>query len=121
MRREDVNNLSATVRLEGEGIPPSVPDCCLKGKRSWRRWIAGLGLIALALASPRLSGAGGPITYPYDDLGRLVAVVDTSIITGTNAGVYYYDAVGNLTKIANNSATTVAIFAFSPNNGPVGQ
>ena len=28
---------------------------------------------------------------------------------------------GNLTKIANNGATTVAIFAFTPNNGPVGQ
>jgi YD repeat-containing protein len=82
------------------------------------RWIAAFCLGVLALTSPVIGNADGPITYAYDVLGRLVAVVDTSITSGTNAGAYKYDAVGNLTAITNNSATTVAIFSFLPNNGP---
>src|SRR5579862_4173954 len=36
-------------------------------------------------------------TYAYDELGRLIAVVDPS----GNAGVYSYDKVGNLLSITN--------------------
>ena len=55
-------------------------------------------------------------TYAYDELGRLVAVVDPS----GNAGVYSYDKVGNLLTITNTTASTVSIFTFTPNNGPAG-
>lgn len=84
------------------------------------RWVAVLGLMALGLASASLSRAGvgaGPLTYAYDALGRLVAVVDGS----GNAGVYTYDAVGNLLNIQAPPANTVAIFTFAPNNGPAGK
>ena len=88
--------------------------------RWWRGAIAALlAVLAVAVALPGTSAAGA-ITYAYDELGRLVAVVDRSIGSGTNAGVCQYDAVGNLTSISNNSATTVAIFTFTPNNGPDG-
>jgi len=84
---------------------------------SGRRWVAILGLMALGLVSASLCRAGnGPVTYAYDALGRLVAVVDGS----GNAAVYTYDAAGNLVKIAP-PTTAVSIFSFTPNNGPVGQ
>ncbi len=63
---------------------------------------------------PSLSGAG-PVTYAYDGLDRLVAVVDNN--TG-NATQYVYDAAGNLTNI--NPSSSLAIFTFTPNNGPAG-
>ena len=87
---------------------------------AYRLWLAVLGLILLAAMMPADSRAGGPITYAYDELGRLVAAVDTSI-TGpnVNATVYSYDAVGNLKTISNNQANAVAIFTFTPTNGPV--
>ncbi len=56
------------------------------------------------------------ITYIYDELGRLVAVVDPS----GDTAVYTYDAAGNLLSIARHSSTAVAIVQFSPQRGPVG-
>ncbi len=38
-----------------------------------------------------------------------------------NAGVYSYDAVGNLQTITNTTGSTVTIFTFTPNNDSVGQ
>ena len=54
-------------------------------------------LVVLAAAMPGRSAAAG-ITYAYDALGRLAAVINTSITSGTNAAAYNYDAVGNLTS-----------------------
>ena len=56
------------------------------------------------------------IVYVYDELGRLVAVIDTA----SEAAVYSYDAVGNLLSISRYSASTVSIIEFTPNSGPVG-
>ena len=56
------------------------------------------------------------ITYVYNDLGRLIAVVDEA---GETA-VYQYDAVGNLLTISRRSSATVSIIAFTPSTGPVG-
>ena len=54
------------------------------------------------------------VTYAYDELGRLIAVVDNS---SGNAAQYIYDAVGNLQQIKNTNGSTVSIFTFTPNNG----
>jgi YD repeat-containing protein len=56
------------------------------------------------------------ITYIYDDLGRLTAVVDPS----GDTGIYTYDAVGNLLSIERQSSSVVSIIEFTPKSAPVG-
>jgi YD repeat-containing protein len=51
---------------------------------------------AMLLASATAASAQSPVTYVYDELGRLVAVTDAAGDTAT----YAYDAVGNLLAIA---------------------
>jgi YD repeat-containing protein len=57
---------------------------------------------------PFTVGPLGFVTYVYDDLGRLVSVVDQ---TGAGAN-YKYDAVGNLLSITRE--TPVAISSITP-------
>lgn len=57
-----------------------------------------------------------PIRYVYDNVGRLVGVIDPAADTV----VYSYDAVGNLLSIARFASSTVSVIAFSPGSGPVG-
>lgn len=56
--------------------------------------------------------------YFYDELGRLVGVVDSQ----GNAAVYNYDAVGNLLSIQRftSGATGIGIFFLSPSSGGIG-
>lgn len=57
--------------------------------------------------------------YSYDDAGRLTKVVDSS----GNVVSYSYDAVGNLlstTRSAISPPSALAIFNFTPQQGPVG-
>lgn len=63
------------------------------------------------------SASAADITYIYDALGRLVAVVDPST---NEVAIYRYDAVGNLLSITRQSAATVSIIDFTPTQGPVG-
>jgi len=60
--------------------------------------------------------AGAP-SYVYDDLGRLIAVID---LTGGDTAIYQYDAVGNLLGIIRQPASTVTILNFTPKSGPIG-
>jgi YD repeat-containing protein len=62
------------------------------------------------------AAAAGPVTYAYDDLGRLVQVTNPS----GDSAIYRYDAVGNLTAVERPSAGTVAISEFTPNGGIIG-
>src|SRR5207247_11263662 len=55
----------------------------------------------------------GAVTYVYDRLGRLGAVVDHD----GNAAVYSYDAVGNLLSIARQGASAVSVIDFSAGPG----
>jgi YD repeat-containing protein len=55
------------------------------------------------------------ITYVYDELGRLVGVVDPA----SDTAVYSYDAVGNLLGIARFGSSTASIIDFQPKSGPV--
>lgn len=58
----------------------------------------------------------GPITNIYDELGRLVAVVDPTGETAT----YSYDAVGNLQSITRSNSSQLSIIEFTPDKGPIG-
>ncbi|MCC6141993.1 MAG: RHS repeat protein [Nitrospira sp.] len=70
-------------------------------------------LIEVAGGSPLDAGA---VSYVYDNLGRLMAVIDPA----TDTAVYSYDAVGNLTGITRQNSSTLAMFQFTPSSGPVG-
>src|SRR5688572_20491410 len=79
--------------------------------------VAGiLGLLSIALFSAVRPGTAADITYIYDSLGRLRAVVDDPTATNEVA-IYSYDAVGNLTSIARQSAAIVTIIEVTPEDG----
>ncbi|OQW62894.1 MAG: hypothetical protein BVN28_04885 [Nitrospira sp. ST-bin4] len=85
----------------------------------WRRFFARLCIIGAALAllaTSVLSSSAGDISYVYDNLGRVIAVIDPA----TDTAVYAYDSVGNLTGITRQTSSTLAIFQFTPDKGPVG-
>ena len=60
------------------------------------------------------------IRYLYDDLNRLVGVIDQQ----GNAATYEYDAVGNILRITRRNVADVpgpvAIILLSSNHGPAG-
>lgn len=57
------------------------------------------------------------LTYVYDELGRVISVVNPAGETVT----YNYDAVGNLLSIIRRSSSQISISEFTPNAGPVGK
>ena len=73
-------------------------------------------LLTLILTLASLAQAQTAITYIYDDLGRLIAVVDPSGETVT----YTYDAVGNILSISRFSSGQLSIIDFTPKEGPEG-
>jgi YD repeat-containing protein len=77
-------------------------------------------LVAISLATPPAIAQQASVNYVYDELGRLVAVIDQQ----GDVAKYNYDAVGNLLSIERINATsqsgTVAITLVTPNQGKVG-
>lgn len=95
-------------------LPPRVPRFYFR----FRPILVALLTCAFALLPPSLARAQ-EIHYVYDDLGRLVGVVDPQ----GNAAEYVYDAVGNILKINRFSVdpnAAVAITMVSPNRGRAG-
>ena len=89
--------------------------------QSARRALVALFALLLLGGFPQSAWPQQPrIHYVYDDLGRLVGVVDQS----GNAATYTYDAVGNILAIGrHNVADTpglVAITLVAPSRGKVG-
>jgi YD repeat-containing protein len=81
------------------------------------RLIAWPIIVLLAvLFITRTSGGQSAVQYFYDQLGRLVGVIDTS----GNAAGYNYDAVGNLLSISRYTSSQVSALDFTPTSGPVG-
>ena len=78
-----------------------------------RRW-AYLVLAACLGSGAGVAGQSG-IQYVYDELGRLIAVIDTNGDTAT----YTYDAVGNILSIGRHASSQVSIISFTPTSGPV--
>ncbi len=88
---------------------------------SQRRVFWSVLIVALSLVSGAdVAAAQSPaIQYAYDELGRLVAVVDPQ----GNAAIYVYDAVGNVLSIQRADAAAlpgVAITAVVPEKGKAG-
>jgi YD repeat-containing protein len=77
-------------------------------------------LVAVSLATPPAIAQQAIVNYVYDELGRLVAVIDQQ----GDVAKYSYDAVGNLLSIERINATgqsgAVAITLVTPNQGKVG-
>lgn len=69
---------------------------------------AVLSVILSGITSAAQAPSNGPVSYIYDELGRLVAVIDGS----GNAGVYSYDAVGNIVSISRYASTQVSVISF---------
>jgi YD repeat-containing protein len=70
--------------------------------------------LLLILACPESSRCQSGTVYIYDELGRLVGVVDPS----SGAARYVYDATGNIVSISRYSSAKVSIIVFTPNAGP---
>ncbi len=79
-----------------------------------------MALVLMLLAASSARAQNGPVQYGYDELGRLIIVIDGA----GNAAIYNYDAVGNLLSIQRINASDVpdpvTIFAVSPTRGKVG-
>src|SRR5712692_5210727 len=84
-----------------------------------------LAAVAYPLHPPGLgSGFGtahaqagpGEIGYIYDELNRLLAVVDP----GADTAVYTYDPVGNITAIGRQPSSQVSVLLVDPAAAPVG-
>ncbi len=71
-------------------------------------------VLFLIVACPETSRAQNGTVYIYDELGRLVGVVDPS----SGAARYVYDANGNIVSVFRYSSTQVSIIVFTPNTGP---
>ena len=56
------------------------------------------------------------ITYIYEALGRLAAVVDRA----GDTGIYAYDSVGNLLSIERQNSSVISIIEFTPKSAPAG-
>jgi YD repeat-containing protein len=70
-----------------------------------------------ATMSLALSAQGtDAITYVYDQLGRLVGVVDAQ----GDVATYTYDAVGNILSIGQGNASKTSVIEFIPSAGAVG-
>jgi YD repeat-containing protein len=102
----------STNRLSLHEIPDANEE-----KSMLRRSPALSVLLTLIVVAASLAAQGSTIRYIYDELGRLVGVIDAN----GDAAAYHYDAVGNLLSITRSTATTVAIIEVTPDGGPVGQ
>jgi len=88
-------------------------------KTTMRRILAGAILLLTMGAASTLRAQSSPVRYFYDDLGRLVKVVDQN----GNFATYSYDAVGNLLAITRSAlpgSGGLAVLNFTPQQGPVG-
>ena len=77
--------------------------------------VLGFSALGLGIAILCLSGVSAQTTrFFYDNLGRLAVVADTN---GTDAAVWQYDAVGNITSIVRTTLSDVDLLIFSPSSG----
>jgi YD repeat-containing protein len=79
--------------------------------------LGGLPLNRAFVGQPSVPAAhAADVSYVYDSLGRLLAVVDSSGDTVT----YAYDSTGNLLSISRYASSSISIINVTPGQGPVG-
>src|SRR3989442_885998 len=82
--------------------------------------LAATLLLAIPIGHIAAQTSAASVIYVYDDLNRLIAVIDQQ----GNAATYTYDAVGNILRIERFNAAEfpgqVGITLVSPNEGKVG-
>jgi YD repeat-containing protein len=79
-----------------------------------------LWVLIAATGGPSHAQGSAPVQYLYDDVGRLIKVVDPS----GNVATYNYDAVGNLLSITRSTVPAnngLAILSFAPQQGLAAQ
>ena len=76
---------------------------------------SGAVLLLLSLLSPVLAQQSSGIRYVYDDLNRLIKVIDPM----GEVAEYVYDAVGNILEIRRSTLAELAIIDFTPSGGAV--
>jgi len=74
-----------------------------------------IALLFALLATSASSSWAATFNLSYDELGRLVGVVDD----GGNTASYNYDALGNILSIARGNGA-VSVTSFAPSSGQVG-
>jgi YD repeat-containing protein len=88
--------------------------------RTVERWSRNAPLrraaVFLAVTCVPISMAWSATQYLYDDLGRLVLVVNPQ-----GSIVYQYDANGNVTTITKSASNALAVTSFSPPSGRAGE
>ncbi|MCP3870334.1 MAG: hypothetical protein GY703_20030, partial [Gammaproteobacteria bacterium] len=86
--------------------------------RNWCSWFQRLIVLVLLFSAGGVSVSQevDPVRYIYDDLGRLVKVIDDS----GEFAEYIYDPLGNILEIRRGSVASLAIFGFTPSRGSVG-
>jgi YD repeat-containing protein len=73
-------------------------------------------VLVLALTTQLVVAQSPTIQYVYDELGRLIAVIDVN----GNMATYTYDAVGNILSINTHASSQVSIITFQPASAPTG-
>src|SRR5256712_9890547 len=107
-------------RRFGRDAPRRQSEPCAPANHSLPSGALKATLLASAVFLSLVTAARAEIFYVYDDLSRLVAVVDAQ----GNAATYTYDAVGNILKIDRFDAAQqpgpVRITLVTPTAGKVG-
>jgi YD repeat-containing protein len=101
--------------IAGLNTGPYTVQATAAGYVAQSRSVTLSGSAATSNFSLQSSGAN-PITYVYDELGRLTGVVDSA----GDSATYKYDAVGNILSITRQSSSQLAVISFTPQSGPVG-
>lgn len=89
---------------------------CSASSLSNRSFCLARTLCLLLILAGGVEAQTNDISYVYDELGRVVAVVDPAGDTVT----YGYDANGNVLSISRQSSSIISIIRFTPSSGAVG-